>query len=398
MKILHTVEVYYPPDGGMQKVVREISERLVKEGHFVTIATRYDSRIKYPTINGITVEQFKISGSLIRGYQGEIEEIKRYQNFLKNSHFDIITNFAAQQWATDLTFPLLNHLKAKKVLVPTGFSGLYLSEYQKYFISMKKWMKKYDMNVFLSNEYRDINFARKNNVKKIKLIPNGASEEEFLMKNNINVRKKLNISIIFFLILHVGTHPGLKGHKETISIFSQARITNTVLLIIGNKTIKGCFRSCSIRSKIFNLSPIRLIDRKKIILVSLDRNETIGAYKQADLFLFPSNIECSPIVLFECMASKTPFLTTDVGNSKEIIKWSKGGILLPTIKNKNGYSHAKIIESARILEDIYIDKKEREKLLENGFKEWKKRFTWKLIAKQYDYLYRKLLQKTYYES
>lgn len=398
MKILHTVEVYYPPEGGMQKVVREISNRLVKKGHLVTVATRYDPRIKRLNMDGVTIELFKISGNLIRGYQGEAKEIKRYQNFLKNSHFDIITNFAAQQWATDLTFPLLNHLKAKKVFVPTGFSGLYLSEYQEYFISMKKWMKKYDMNVFLSNEYRDINFARKNNVKKIKLIPNGASEEEFLLKSDINVRKELEISNNAFLILHVGSHTNLKGHKEMMSIFSKARITNTVLIIIGNKTIKGCFRSCSLRSRIFNLLPRRFIDKKKIILASFDRKKTISAYKQADLFLFPSNIECSPIVLFECMASKTPFLTTDVGNSKEIIKWSRGGVILPTMKDKNGYGHAKINESARILEDMYVDKKEREKISENGFKVWKKRFTWKLIAKQYDCLYRKLLKKMYYES
>jgi glycosyltransferase involved in cell wall biosynthesis len=393
MKILHTVEVFYPPEGGMQKVVREISERLAKMGHLVTIATKYDSRIKYTTKNNIVIKQFKISGNFVRGYEGEAKEIRRYQNFLKNSYFDIITNFAAQQWATDLTFPLLTQLKAKKVFVPTGFSGLYLPEYQKYFANMKNWMKKYDMNVFLSNNYRDINFARKSKIKKIELIPNGASEEEFLLKSDINVRKELEISNNTFLILHVGSHTGLKGHKEMMSIFSQARITNTVLLVIGNKKNNGCFKSCSIRSKIFNLSPIRLIDKKKIILASLNRKKTVSVYKQADLFLFPSNIECSPIVLFECMASKTPFLTTDVGNSKEIIKWSRGGVILPTMKDKNGYGHAKINESARMLEDMYVDKKEREKISENGFKVWKKRFTWKLIAKQYDCLYRKLLKK-----
>ena len=36
------------------------------------------------------------------------------------------------------------------------------------------------MNVFLSNDYQDINFARENGVKKIILIPNGASEDEFI--------------------------------------------------------------------------------------------------------------------------------------------------------------------------------------------------------------------------
>ena len=39
MKILHTVELYHPSQGGMQEVVKQISERLVKLGHEVTVAT-----------------------------------------------------------------------------------------------------------------------------------------------------------------------------------------------------------------------------------------------------------------------------------------------------------------------------------------------------------------------
>ena len=65
--------------------------------------------------------------------------------------------------------------------------------------------------------------------------------------------------------------------------------------------------------------------------------ETIAAYK-AGYVLFSSNIECSPLVLFECMASKPLFLTTDVGNSAEIVKWSHAGLLLPTVKDANGFS------------------------------------------------------------
>lgn len=393
MKILHTVEVFYPPEGGMQKVVREISERLAKMGHFVTIATRYDQRIKYTIKNNIKIKQFKISGNLVRGYMGQTKEIKRYQDFLNNSCFDIITNFAAQQWATDLTFPLLEKLKAKKVLVPTGFSGLYLPEYQKYFTNMKNWMKKYDMNVFLSNNYRDINFARTNKIKNRILIPNGASEEEFLSKRYINIRKKLNIPQNNLLLLHVGSHTKSKGHNETIKIFSQARITNTTFLMIGNKKAKGCYWPCLLKSKLFNISSRRCFDKKKIIVIQLNRKEVISANNQADLFLFPSNIECSPLVLFECMASKTPFLTSDVGNAQEIIKWSNSGIILPTIKDKNGYSFVDTDLSVKILEQLYHNVDKRKAMAESGYKAWQKRFTWEMLAQRYENMYKQLLNK-----
>ena len=131
--------------------------------------------------------------------------------------------------------------------------------------------------------------------------------------------------------------------------------------------------------------------RKRIVLKRLNREQTIAAFQQADLFLFPSNIECSPIVLFECMASRTPFLTSDAGNAKEIIEWSNGaGMLLPTNKDERGYSHVEIQESARILEDSFSDPEKLKDMAENGFNQWKKRFTWEKIAKEYENLYRQM--------
>lgn len=388
MKILHTVEFYHPSSGGMQEVVKQLSEGLVKLGQDVTVATTRLPERKEKIINRVKIIEFKVMGKTVEGLHGEVE---KYKEFLINSDFDIINNFAAQQWASDLTFDILDEIKAKKVFVPQGFSGFYFPEYKNYFKNMKSWMKKYDMNVFPSNDYRDINFARKNNIKKIKLIPNGASEEEFLGQNNIDIREKLNIPKNHFLILHVGSHTGLKGHREAIEIFEKAKITNATFLIIGNSFGGGCTKYCFIKEKLFNLSPRRLLDKKRLIVVSLSREQTISAYKEANLFLFPSNIECSPLVLFECMASKTPFLTTDVGNAREIISWSKSGLLLPTIKDKNGYSKAKINESARLLENILANSKRRALMGKIGFNIWKNKFTWEKITKKYESLYYRLI-------
>lgn len=387
MKILHTVELYHPSHGGMQEVVKQISERLAKLGHEVTVATTKLPERKKMVINGVNIKEFNIKGNLVRGLTGEIE---KYKEFLINSNFDIVTNFAAQQWASDLTFDILDKIKGKKIFVPTGFSGFYLPGYKNYFIKMKYWMNKYDMNIFLSNNYRDINFARKNGIKKIKLIPNGASQEEFFEKNNLDIKEKLNISKNHFLILHVGSHTGLKGHKEAIQIFERTKITNATFLIIGNSFGEGCTKDCFIKEKLFNLSPRRLLDKKRLIVMSLSRKETVNVYKQADLFLFTSNVECSPLVLFECMASKTPFLTTDVGNAKEIISWSKSGILLPTIKDKNGYSKARITEAVKLLKSIYNNSRKRKIMADFGFKAWLNNFTWKKTTMSYEKLYKKL--------
>lgn len=388
MKILHTVEQYYPSIGGMQEVVKQLSERLTKLGHDVTVATSYRADRNFNNLGGIKIESFKISGNTVSGYRGEINEIKRYQNFLINSNFDIITNFAAQQWATDLMLEMLDKIKAKKIFVPTGFSSLYYSRYKEYFAKMADWMKQYNLNIFLSNDYRDINFAKNHDISKLIIIPNGAGANEFLSKIDFDIKKELNIPSNNFMILLVGSHTGEKGHKEAIKIFQTANLKFSTLIIIANAYKTTCYLSCKLKSFINNL-----FNKNKILIKTLNREKTISSYQQADLFLFPSNIECSPLVLFEAMASKTPFLTTDVGNSKEIIEWSNSGMLLPTIKDKKGYSYAQIDKSAILLKELYNNKELREKLAQNGFEAWQKKFTWEKITKKYEEQYRKLINQ-----
>ncbi|MDD1698357.1 MAG: glycosyltransferase family 4 protein [Methanoregula sp.] len=387
MKILHTVESYDPSTGGMQEVVKQISERLVKIGHSVTIATSKNHGRTKNIINGVKIEEFDITGNYVTGMKGDKQS---YQDFLLHSDFDIITNFAAQQWATDLMLPLLKEIKAKKVFVPTGFSALHLPEYSDYFKRMKEWMKQYDMNVFLSNTYQDIEFARKSDVRNLTIIPNGASEVEFNTKENLDIRKDLEIPKDQFLVLNVGSHTGMKGHAEAIKIFRQANLKNATFVIVGNVFSRYCFYSCKIKELLFHMNPINHFKNKHLLVRSLTRDQTVALYKTSDLFLFPSNVECSPIVLFECLASKTPFLTTDVGNAKEIIEWSGAGVLLPTHKNSSGYSYADIKKSVKLLERLFNDPIRRATMQEDGFKKWQTQFSWETIAKQYELLYLKL--------
>jgi len=360
MNILHTVESYYPEVSGMAEAVRQISEELVRLGHNVTIATGEIPERKKKIINGVHIVEFN--------------NPQKYQNYLKNSSFDIMTNFAAQQWATDLALPILSRIKAKKVLVPTGFSKLNFPFYRNYFNKMKNYMKQYDMNIFHSKNYRDINFARKNNIRNIKIIPNGASKKEFLGKNVINIRKKLNIPDDHFLVLNVSSHTGLKGHFETIRIFCKARLKKSTLLMIGKhtKSLSSCYWQCRL---------LKLLSGKNILIKDLNREQTVAAFKTANVFLFTSRVECSPLVLYESLAANTPFLTTDAGNTKEIIKWTGGGKLIPSDTKK----------SAAILKKYYQNPQKLTVMGKTGHKAWLKRFTWEKIAREYETLYQSLI-------
>ncbi len=389
MKILHTVESYYPAPGGMAEVVRQISERLARMGHSITVATSAHAARNELNLNGVTIIPFSISGAMTRSIQGEIAN---YQSFLLNGDFDVIVNFAAQHWATDLMLPLLGQISARKIFVPTGFSGLFQTEYQDYYKQMPEWMRQYDANIFLSETYRDRQFARQHNISNCFLISNGASEEEFLSKPETDIRNILGIDKDELLVLHVGSHTGLKGHYEAINIFKQSRLKNAVLLIIGNALEQGgCMKSCQRQEWLSRFSPLQQMRKKRVMIMELSRKETVAAYQAADLFLFPSRIECSPIVLFECAASKTPFLATPAGNTQEIIEWMGGGMLLPSQQNANGEVQAHISTSARMLEDVASNPVRRRAMSDKAFSAWKQKFTWAQIAREYARVYQSVL-------
>jgi glycosyltransferase involved in cell wall biosynthesis len=412
LKILHTVESYTPLINGMSEVVRQLSERLVAAGHEVTVATGVAPERAGTDLRGVRVVEFAVSGNAVSGFCGDADS---YERFLLDSSFDVITNFAAQQWATDLVLPLLPKIAGRKVFVPTGFSGLHSRRFREYYRKMPQYMNHYDMNVFLSDHYRDVSFARHHGITRQMLIPNGAAAGEFLAPFS-DVRLQLGIPAGHFLILHVGSHTWLKGHEEAMEIFSRADIPHATLLMVGNEPSGGCGALCNGRADRLNATAGFRADDRRIVVTELSRRDTVAAYQTADMFLFPSNIECSPIVLFECMASRTPFLVTDVGNSAEIIAWSGGaGLLLPSdpptflprygnllgrcrekVRMMLGQSadlaavRANISGSAALLTTLYRDLAGREKMAHDGFLSWQKSFTWEAIAAEYEKLYRNL--------
>jgi len=217
------------------------------------------------------------------------------------------------------------------------------------------------------------------------------------------------------MVLHVGDYTGAKGHLEAIQIFSRAHVQNAVLVMVSSnfgqirisvpivmeEILRSLLGRNTNKAHIEKLEIARLLampgnqyNHKRILFTSLSRKETVAAFQAADLFLFPSNIECSPIVLFESAASRTPFLSSDAGNAGEIARWTGGGMILPT-SHKNtdlGLIQVDVNGSARILETFWRDRSRGKAMGEAAFKAWKRQFTWERITDQYESLYANLLK------
>lgn len=390
MRILHTVEFYAPSTGGAQTVVQQISERLVRRGHDLTVATSMVSERRSTELHGVRIAEFPISGNAVRGFSGDVEQ---YQAFVRSGNFDVMMNYAAQQWTFDALASTLAGLSSKKVLVPCGFSGLYWKQYHAYYQTLPDVLRQYDALVFLSTDYRDVNFARQHGINRWTVIPNGAAADEFDAKT-IDFRTVYGVQTRWML-LTVGSHAGTKGHRLAIDSFRRVDIRNATLVIIGNATGGGCTVDCRRRTWLFNIDPRSRQKRKRIMLLDPPRPHVVAAYKSADLFVFGSSIECSPLVLFEAMAAGLPFVTTPVGNAQEIVGWGHGGVTVPAQQNDDGFTIAQPKTMARAITALFHDAQQLARLSAAGRQAWRDRFTFEGIALQYEQLYTQLVNGTF---
>jgi len=123
---------------------------------------------------------------------------------------------------------------------------------------------------------------------------------------------------------------------------------------------------------------------KLALHVNFARAELVQAYLAADLFVFASNIEYSPLVLYEAAAAGTPFLTVPVGNSEEIARWTGAGVVCPAAKDDFGYTRVDPGELARAIASLAGDPAQLQALGKAGRNRWRDNFTWQVIAGRYE--------------
>lgn len=465
MKFLFCCEFYYPSVGGVQEVMRQIAERLVRWGHDVTVATMQLREETVKEWNGVKIEHFAVSGNFSRGLTGKVEE---YRDFVLSFPADAILIKAAQQWTFDALFPILDKVRARKIFIPCGFSGLYEPMYKEYFAILPNILRKFNALIFYANRYRDIDFCREHGLSNLAFVPNGASEIEFAAKaGSSSLRARLGIPEDSFLFSTVGSRSGVKGHRELAEAFAlmDTRGRRAALVLNGNPNSRpvaepepepeplstfawlsgvpgareavravrsgwrfagrarnflrreGGYRTVRrIAGTVFhkarricgqiarmvlgigegkdpyaNMDPIDKFvcianeDKlKKAIVVNLPREDVIDLFKETDLFVFASNIEYSPVVLYEAAAAGTPFLTVPVGNSEEIARITGGGMVCPAPKDGYGYTRVRPRVLANAMTDAMLDPDLLENLGETGRKNWEKYFSWDVIAREYE--------------
>jgi glycosyltransferase involved in cell wall biosynthesis len=385
LRILHCVEFYHPSPGGAQAVVRQVSEELVRRGHSVTVATTRLPERRTGELNGVRIEEFDVAGNTVRGLTGEVD---RYRRFVLEGDFDVLMAYAAQQWTTDALLPVLDQIPYRKLLAPCGFAGLADPAFGEYFSALPEALAKFDQLIFHSHTYQDIEFARKAGLESFSVIPNGASRAEFEgLETSFRVRH--GIAAEQPLLLTVGPHNWRKGHALAIDGFRRAEIDGGVLAVIGNEPLRlGCQWDCRRRAL---SARVRGRGGKRVKLLDPPREEVLAAYKAADLFLFGSQVECSPLVLFEAAASGTPFVSVAAGNAAEIAEWTGAGAVVPSSRLADGRVTAAPEALSAAISRLWEEPGTRRGMAEAGREAWLREFTWERIAGRYEDAYTEVM-------
>lgn len=432
MRFLLACEFYHPSVGGVQVVMRQIAERLVASGHEVVVATSALPDRDFDSLNGVRIEEFTVSGNLVNGMVGEIE---RYRDFVRNFRGDGLLVKAAQQWTCDALWSILDEITMRKVFIPCGFSGLYWPAYAGYFEGLKTDLKKWDHLIFYAENYRDVNFAREIGVTDYSIVPNGASEVEFEPAVPVpDIRAKLGIPEDAFVFLTVGSLTGVKGHREILEAFARLETDGrpTVLVLNGNappapapvqstasdgspvhepfakklkrwrRAVKASFRSArrhvawklGLRASPYAPPPVdplahwagvaRSQPGKRVSIIDLERPDLVSLFRSADLFVFASNIEYSPLVLYEAAAAGLPFVTVPVGNAPEIAAWTGAGVLCPAPVDETGFTRVDPAVLAKAMSALMADPAGLAELGATGRERWRRFFTWRGIAERYE--------------
>jgi glycosyltransferase involved in cell wall biosynthesis len=432
VRILFACEFYHPSRGGVQEVMRQLAERLAERGHEVTVATTYLTARQERVLNSVRIKEFRVSGNMASGIAGEVDS---FRDYVLNGDYDILMVKAAQQWTFDALVPVLDRITRPKVFVPCGFSGLFEPAFADYFHRMPELLRKFDHLVFYASDYRDINFARAHGLSNYIVLSNGASEREFLVSADRDFRRRHGIAENAFVMLTVGTLNGLKGHRELAEAFEHARLPDlSVLILNGNKAeraplgrlvaqfprrLRNFYRTGGvIRIAKWILRPLLLRARlgwllerlgykpaldalvarinrgspgKRIMLTDLTRNELVQAYLNSNLFVFASNVEYSPLVLYEAAAAGLPFLSVPVGNAEEIAHWTGGGEICPAPQDAQGYTRVDPRVLAERMQALSSNSEKLKALGEAGRRNWLDRFTWEKITTRYEDLFNRLL-------
>ena len=382
----------YPPRivGGISRVVYDLSHRLIKDGHDVTIITYKDGEApEFENDEGVIVyrvENYMIHPNNFTDWVMQLNFnmlAKANQIILNQGKFDVIhahdwlVAYSAKSLKNSYDIPIVSTIHATE----SGRNSGIHDDTQRY-INDTEWLLTYESNeVIVNSKYMKNELQRLFGLPfdKINVIPNGINLDLYQgIDKDLEFRRKYARDDEK-IILYIGRLVYEKGVQHLISAMPKIlNHYNDAKLIIGGKG--GMIDE--LKKQVDNLGLLN----KVYFTGYLNSKEVKKIYKCADVSVFPSTYEPFGIVALESMLAGIPTVVSDIGGLDEIITHRENGM-----KTYAGNCNS-IADS--VLEILY-NKEISSKISKNAQITIKQNYSWNKIAQDTFFSYEKAICQTF---
>ena len=382
----------YPPRivGGIARVVHDLSKRLIKDGHEVTVVTYRDSADvpEYENDKGVNV--YRVDNYMIHpnNFIDWIMQLnfnmlsKATEIINKEGGFDVIhahdwlVTYAAKSLKNAYDIPIVATIHATEAGRNSGIHD----ETQRY-INDTEWLLTYEATeVIVNSNYMKNEIQRLFGLPfdKINVIPNGINLSNFTgIERDYDFRRQYamdNEKIILYvgrLVYENGVQHLIAAMPKILSNYHDAK-----LIIAGRGGMMD-----ELRAEASNLG----LNDKIYFTGYLNSKQVQKMYKCADVAVFPSTYEPFGIVALEAMLAGVPTVVSDVGGLDEIVTHGVDGM-----KSYAGNANSIADSVTALLYDhqlaTNVSKKAKQKV--------KEQFNWEKIAQDTHFTYEKAICQT----
>lgn len=385
----------YPPRivGGIARVVHDLSHKLVKDGHEVTVVTYKDGNaLDYEDDKGVKV--YRVNNYMIspNNFIDWIMQLnfnmvaKASQIINEQEKFDCIhahdwlVAYAAKTLKNSYEIPIVATIHATE----SGRNSGIHDETQRY-INDTEWLLTYEATeVIVNSNYMKCELQRLFGLpfEKINVVPNGINLNNFSgVEKDYDFRRQYAMDNEK-IILYVGRLVYEKGIQNLISAMPKILqgYHDTKLVIAGKG---GMFDELKAQSDSMGLG------NKVYFTGYLNSKQVQKMYKCADIAVFPSTYEPFGIVALEAMLAGIPTVVSDVGGLNEIVEHGVDGM-----KSYAGNPNS-IADSVLTL--LY-DHQLCDNISKNAKNKVKEQFNWNKIAQDTHFIYEKAICQTMAEK
>ena len=381
----------YPPRivGGIARVVHDLSKRLIKDGHEITVITYKEGNVPYYE-NDKGVDVYRVDNYMINpnNFIDWIMQLnfnmiaKANELIAKGEKFDVIhahdwlVAYAAKTLKNSYDMPLVSTIHATE----SGRNSGIHDEVQRY-INDTEWMLTYESSeVIVNSKYMKNELQRLFGLpyEKINVVANGINSTAYSgVEKDYEFRRQYaadNEKIILFmgrLVYEKGVQHLISAMPKILENYHDAK------LVIGGKggmtdELKAQVESMGLGQKVYFTG-------------YLNSKQVSKMYKCADISVFPSTYEPFGIVALEAMLAGIPTVVSDIGGLNEIVEHGVDG-MKSYAGNPNSLADSilTLLFNPELCEKI--SKKARAKV--------KNEYTWTKIAQDTHFIYQKAICQT----